>query len=381
MRVLIAPDKFKGSLTAAEVADHLTTGLADAGAQCRSLPLADGGDGSIAAALAAGFTPLQLNVHGATGEQHCSEIAFDTDTTIVEVANTCGLATLPGGIRASMAASSYGFGEAIRAALAPRRRRLVLALGGSASTDGGVGMLAALGYRFLDRSGNLLSPVAGNLDLIHCVDRRHAVDFGAIEVIIAGDVTSPLLGLSGTATVFGPQKGASASQVADLDTGLSNLVAALGRSGVDDAETFARASGSGAAGGIGFAALLLGGTCTSGAEFFLDLLDFDTLAADADLVLTGEGRLDQQTLRGKLPAAVAARAHPRPVIAVVGRNDLDDAAAHAHFADVIAVADLTETDTAADPAHTAHLLELIGHRIGTRWASAEHRKTGRELYR
>ena len=117
MRVLIAPDKFKGSLTAAQVADHLAKGLAEAGAHSRTLPLADGGDGSVAAALASGFHPLPVTVHGATGQNHSTVIALDDHTAIVEVANTCGLSTLPGGVLAPMTASSYGFGEAIRAAL------------------------------------------------------------------------------------------------------------------------------------------------------------------------------------------------------------------------------------------------------------------------
>jgi glycerate kinase len=366
MRVLIAPDKFKGSLTAAEVADHLAKGLVEAGAHCRTLPLADGGDGSVAAALAAGFQPRLVDVHGATGQKHRSLIAFDPETVVIEVANTCGLATLPGGALAPMAASSYGFGEAIRAALALSRPRLVLALGGSASTDGGIGMLAALGYRFLDRSGGLLSPVAENLDAIHCVDRRHAVNLDGVEITVASDVTSPLVGLSGAAAIFGPQKGASAAQVADLDTGLNNLVASLMRSGVDDANTFSHTAGSGAAGGIGFASLLLGATNSSGAEFFLDLLDFDTLAGDADLIITGEGRLDHQTLQGKLPAAVALRAHPLPVIAVVGRNDLNDDAAKGNFADVLAVSDLADSDTSSDPKRTTEILERIGKQIGNR---------------
>jgi glycerate 2-kinase len=365
MRVLIAPDKFKGSLTAAEVADNLAKGLVEAGANTRTLPLADGGDGSVAAALASGFHPLPVDVHGAAGQQHRGLAAFDDGTVIVEVANTCGLATLPGGERAPMAASSYGFGEAIRTALALSPQCLVLALGGSASTDGGVGMLAALGYRFLGRAGDLLAPVAENLDLVHCVDRHHSVDLSGIEVTVATDVTSPLLGPTGAAAVYGPQKGATAAQVARLDAGLENLVAALGRSGVDDAGTFARACGSGAAGGIGFAAMLLGATTTSGAEYFLDLLNFDQLVADADLVITGEGRLDKQTLHGKLPAVVALRAAPIPVIAVVGRNDLDGTV-DTDFADVVAVADFADGDTSRDPARTAELLQHIGIRIGSR---------------
>jgi glycerate 2-kinase len=366
MRVLIAPDKFKGSLTAAEVADNLAKGLAEAGAHTRTLPLADGGDGSVAAALASGFHPLPVDVHGATGENHRGVVAFDGDTTIVEVANTCGLATLPDRVRAPMSASSYGFGEAIRMALTLSRHRLVLALGGSASTDGGVGMLAALGYRFLDRAGDLLAPRAENLELIHRVDPHHAVDFSGIEITVAGDVTSPLLGPTGAAAVFGPQKGATAAQVAQLDAGLENLVAALSRSGVDNAGTLARACGSGAAGGIGFAAKLLGATTTSGAEYFLNLLNFDQLVADADLVITGEGRLDDQTLQGKLPAAVALRAAPAPVIAVVGRNDLDDTV-NTDFADVFAVADFADGDTSRDPLRTAELLQHIGTQIGSRW--------------
>jgi glycerate kinase len=295
MRVLIAPDKFKGSLTAAQVADHLAKGLAEAGAHSRTLPLADGGDGSVAAALASGFHPLPVTVRGATGQSHSTVIALDDDTAIVEVANTCGLSTLPGGVRAPMSASSYGFGQAIRAALAFSPRRLVLALGGSASTDGGIGMLAALGHRFLDRAGQLLAPTPENLDRIHCVDSRRTVNLDGIDLIVAGDVTSPLLGLTGAAAVFGPQKGATAAQVAQLDAGLDNLVAAFTRSGHTDADTLARAHGSGAAGGIGFAAMLLGATTASGADYFLDLLNFDRHVGDADLVITGEGRIDRQT--------------------------------------------------------------------------------------
>ena len=297
-------------------------------------------------------------------------MAFDGGTAVVEVANTCGLATLPDGVLAPMTASSYGFGEAIRAALTLARTRLVLALGGSASTDGCIGMLAALGYRFLDPAGHLLAPTAENLNLIHRVDSSGAVDVGEIELIIAGDVTSPLLGLTGAAAVFGPQKGATAAQVEQLDTGLANMVAAFTRSGHAGADAAARAPGSGAAGGIGFAAMLLGATTASGADYFLDLLDFDHLVADADLVITGEGRLDHQTLQGKLPAAVALRAAPTPVVAVVGRNDLDNDTATTGFADIFAVADLTDKDTSRDPRRTAELLHHIGTHIGTRYAAS-----------
>ena len=191
-----------------------------------------------------------------------------------------------------------------------------------------------------------------------------------IELIVAGDVTSPLLGLTGAAAVFGPQKGATAAQVAQLDAGLENLVAPSPAPGMRGADACAHAPGSGAAGGIGFAAMLLGATTASGAEYFLDLLNFDRHVADADLVITGEGRLDHQTLQGKLPAAVALRAAPTPVIAVVGRNDLDDDTANTEFADIFAVADHTDSDTSRDPQRTAELLQHIGIQIGTRYAGS-----------
>ncbi len=368
MRVLIAPDKFKGSLTAAEVGEHLAKGLAEAGAHSRTLPLADGGDGSVAAALASGFHPYTTSVHGATGRSHSGVVAFDGDTAIVEVANTCGLATLPGGVRAPMTASSYGFGEA------------------SSGTDTGPHTTGARTgrqreYRRWNRDAGrarlplrrprrrTVAPTAKNLDRIHCIDSRRAVDLGGIDLVVAGDVTSPLLGLSGAAAVFGPQKGSTAAQVAQLDAGLANLVAAFSRSGHARADTAARAPGSGAAGGIGFAAMLLGATAASGAEYFLDLLDFDRVVGDADLVITGEGRLDHQTLQGKLPAVVALRAAPTPVVAVVGRNDLNNDTATTGFADIFAVADLTDSDTSRDPQRTAELLHHIGTHIGTRYTT------------
>lgn len=368
MRVLIAPDKFKGSLTAAEVAQHLANGLAQAGAHSTTLPLADGGDGSVAAALASGFHPLPVTVRGATGQRQAI-VAFNADTAIVEVANTCGLATLPSRVRCPMTASSYGFGEALLAARTLGRKRLVLALGGSASTDGGVGMLAALGYRFLDRAGQVVAPVARNLARIHRVDGRGALDLGEFELILASDVTSPLLGPTGATAVFGPQKGATAAQVAHLEVGLENLVVAFTGSGQPHAATAARAPGSGAAGGVGFAAMLLGATTASGADYFLDLLDFDRFVNDADLVITGEGRLDHQTLQGKLPAAVAQRAAPTPAVAVVGRNNLHHHTANTGFAGIFALADLTDRDTSRDPHRTAELLRHIGTHIGTNYAA------------
>ncbi|MEV5838764.1 glycerate kinase [Nocardia sp. NPDC052112] len=364
MRVLIAPDKFKGSLSATEVADNLAHGLARAGVDSVTLPLADGGDGSVAAALAAGMRSRTCVVAAALGRPHHTTIAIDEATAVVEVANTCGLATLPRGVLAPMTASSYGFGEAIRHVIDLGARRVVLALGGSASTDGGVGTLAALGYTFHDHDGRRLTPTAADLHRIDVVCAADAPDLRGIELVVASDVTSPLTGPSGAAAVYGPQKGATAVDIARLENGLDHLVTALQRSGWDNAAAHAATPGAGAAGGCGFAGLLLGARIVSGADYFLDLLDFDRHLLGTDLVITGEGRLDQQTLTGKLPAVVARRAAPIPVVAVVGRNDLT--CPTTLFADTYAVVDYAGTDTAHDPKRTATQLRHIGAQIGQR---------------
>jgi glycerate kinase len=367
MRVLVAPDKFKGSLSATEVADGLAEGLAQSGVDVVTLPLADGGDGSVAAALAAGFQPHTCQVADALGRRRTTTIAVNGATAVVEVADSCGLSTLPRGTLAPMTASSYGFGEAISHAVELGAQRLVLALGGSASTDGGAGMLSALGYSFLNRDGEAMSPLAHNLHHIREIRADNAVDLRGIELIIARDVISPLIGRRGAAAVFGPQKGATISEIDHLEAGLELLVAAMRRSGWPEAPNLAATPGAGAAGGCGFAALTLGGQMVSGAEYFLDLLNFDQLVNGVDMVITGEGRLDTQTLVGKLPVVVAERAAPTPVIAVVGRNDLNGQHT-GPFAAIWAVADYSATDTRHDPKRTAMCLIRIGTEIGQRLA-------------
>lgn len=336
MKVLVAPDKFKGTLTADQVAQHLGRGLAARSVEHRALPLADGGD----------------------GRPHAATVAVDGATAVIEVANTCGLQTLPAGTRAPLRASSRGLGEAVRAALALGTRTLVLALGGSAGTDGGAGLLAALGAVFRDGAGRVLPADGGSLPQIRSVDLAALPDLRAVDIVIACDVRNPLTGPDGAAAVYGPQKGADPRQVRLLDAGLAHLARQL------DAERLAAAPGAGAAGGVGFAALLLGGRVVSGADYFLDLLRFDEHRRGCDVVITGEGRIDDQTRHGKLPAVVAGRAAPTPVVAVVGRNDLTApgrAALGLHA--VHAVAEHATTDPARDPELTARVLSRLGRTI------------------
>ncbi|MEV6560809.1 glycerate kinase [Nocardia sp. NPDC051756] len=365
MRVLVAPDKFKGSLTAAEVARWLAVGLAEVGVGSTQLPLADGGDGSVDAAVAAGFSGRSCTVAGAVGMPSRGRIAVRGDTVVVEVANTCGLSTLSNGRKQPLDASSLGLGQAIRQALRLSPRRVVVGLGGSASTDGGMGLLAAFGFRFLDAEGRVLPPSGRALLEIAGVDRAAAVRLPAVDLVVASDVTNPLTGVDGAAAVYGPQKGASAQEVGLLDRGLRHLVEMLSCNRFPEAGRLAAVPGAGSAGGIGFAAMLLGGRMTSGGEFFLDLLDFDRHCAEADLVITGEGSLDAQTERGKLVAVVARRAKGIPVVAVAGRSEIPRIRWISNgFADVYALADYTDRDTAGDPALTADLLVRIGRRIG-----------------
>ncbi|MFW0788120.1 glycerate kinase [Gordonia sp. CPCC 205333] len=360
MHILVAPDKFKGSLTAADVAARIAQGARNADATTTVLPLADGGDGSVETAIAAGFTREGVTVAAALGNEHETAIAVGADTVVVEVANTCGMSTLPPGVLAPLDSSTVGLGHAVRSAMHHRPRRLVLALGGSASTDAGIGMLSALGYTFCDANGDELIPSAAVLSEIDRIDVNPMAELHDIEIVVAGDVFNPLTGPRGAARVYGPQKGADPNIVARLDESLAQFVNILVRNGFSDAARIARLPGSGAAGGVGFAAMLLGGTTVSGADFFLDLLEFDKHASHADVVITGEGSIDRQTEHGKLLSVLTRRSAPTPVVAIAGRNLLD----HKHwtragFRRIYALDEWTDVDTASDPLLTGDLLEQI----------------------
>lgn len=374
VRTLIAPDKFKGSLTANEVAQALATGLRSAAdvpgttgaVQCELLPLADGGDGSVDAAVASGFTRRSYTVAGPTGQPVQASIAFDGATAVVEVANTCGLGLLPEGKLEALNSSSRGFGEAVLYALSLNPARIVMALGGSASTDGGMGMLTALGYSFRDANGRLLYGSGRALSQIHSIQRTDLPELSDTELIVASDVHNPLRGLHGAPAVFGPQKGAGPGEVAALDEGLGNLVDKMSVAGFADAESLAAHEGAGSAGGIGYACLLLGAKQVSGADYFLDLLDFNARKDNCDVVITGEGSIDEQTLAGKLPAAVARRSGTRPIIAVAGRSLLPkERWAEMALTRVYTLADYTDLDSSKDPYLSATLLQQIGREIGT----------------
>ncbi|MEU8745133.1 glycerate kinase [Streptomyces parvulus] len=324
--MLVAADKFKGSLTAVEVAERVTTGLRRVvpDVVVEALPVADGGDGTVAAAVAAGFERREVRVAGPLGDQVTAAYALRGDTAVVEMAEASGLQRLPEGVLAPLTASTYGSGELLRAALDAGARSIVFGVGGSATTDGGAGMLAALGARFLDADGEPVAPGGGGLAALASADLS-GLDprLAEVELVLASDVDNPLTGPKGAPAVYGPQKGASPDDVTALDAALAHFAEVLAGTesvGARAAE-YAASPGAGAAGGIGYGALLLGARFRPGIEVMLDVLGFAPALERAGLVVTGEGSLDEQTLHGKAPAGVAAaaRAAGKEVVAVCGR--------------------------------------------------------------
>ena len=396
MKIVIAPDKFKVSLPAAQVADAIAAGLRDEWpeAELVTVPVADGGDGTVDAAVAAGLGRVPVTVDGPTGEPVHASYARRGEVAVIELADACGLMRLPGGRPAPLTASSFGCGQVLAAALAAGARQIILGVGGSASTDGGAGLLQALGAQVLDargeplaRGGAALRDVAtldltglhpalrdvGALDLtgLHPALR----DVGALDltglhpalrvssVILATDVVNPLTGPDGAAEVYGPQKGASPEQITELASGLRRWAAVVAAAtGTDRSQ----APGAGAAGGVGFAALaVLGAQARPGIELVLDLVDFDAALDGAALVIIGEGSLDTQTLAGKAPVGVARAAARRgiPVVAVAGRSTLtDDQLATTGISRVYTLTDL-EPDPVRSSAQASTLLRRVGQAL------------------
>ncbi|MER7181029.1 glycerate kinase, partial [Streptomyces hyaluromycini] len=312
--MLIAADKFKGSLTAVQVAERVTAGLRRIvpGLDVEALPVADGGDGTVAAAVAAGFERHERAVAGPLGQEVTAAFALRGGTAVVEMAEASGLQRLPRGVFAPLTASTYGSGELLRAALDAGARTIVFGVGGSATTDGGAGMLSALGARFLDEEGEPVPPGGGGLADLARVDLS-GLDprLSAVDLVLASDVDNPLTGPKGAPAVYGPQKGASPDDVAALDEALTHFAKILEAEAGPRAVEYATAPGAGAAGGIGYGALLLGARFRPGIEVMLDVLGFAPALERAALVITGEGSLDEQTLHGKAPAGVAGAGRPR----------------------------------------------------------------------
>lgn len=377
MRVVIAPDKFKGSLSAPDVARHLSAGLQQAVADFEAIliPVADGGEGTLDAAVGSGFTRRSATVTGPMGQPVTAGFAIRGQEAVIEMAAASGLALLPSVIQGGApdsetanGATSLGTGELIRAALDLGCRKFILGVGGSANTDGGAGVLQGLGAAFLDAEGNEL-PGGGA-----ALSRLDRIDFSGLDTrledarfTLASDVDNPLLGPSGAAAVFGPQKGATPADVTALDAALANFVSVLAGEIGSRAGRAAVAPGAGAAGGVGYIAIAaLAATRRPGIDVVLEFTELEQRLDGADLVITGEGSLDEQSLLGKTPMGVA-RAAARagiPVIAVCGRSTLSpQQLAEAGFTAVHALTDF-EPNVEKCMAEAGPLLEELGKHIG-----------------
>ncbi|MBC3422990.1 glycerate kinase [Pseudomonas sp. RW3S2] len=339
MKVVIAPDSFKDSLDAAGVARAISAGLAKVWPEAERVecPMADGGEGTMEAIVAATEGEQRRQVVrgplGAPVEASWGWLA-QSRTAVIEMAQASGIQLLPSGERDACRSSTWGTGELIAAALAAGAQRIVLAIGGSATNDAGSGMLRALGLRLLDSEGQALAE--GGLALAQLA-RIDASDLdprlAEVQFEVAADVDNPLCGPNGASAIFGPQKGATPEQVLLLDQALGHFADHCAQLLGEDVREF---PGCGAAGGMGFAAkAFMGARFRPGVEVVAELAGLDGLVRGADLVITGEGRFDAQTLRGKTPMGVArvAKRHGVPVVVIAGTLGEGYEALYAHGID------------------------------------------------
>ncbi len=324
MKIILAPDSFKGSLSAIEVCSHLEEGIKRVfpDAEISQLPVSDGGEGLVEVMVAAtngkikkiqANDPLERPIETAFG------ILGNGHTAVIEMAAASGLPLLTKEEQNPLKTSTYGTGQLIKAALDENVNKIIIGIGGSATVDGGTGMAAALGAKFFDADGKELSPSGGAISKLDKIDVS-GIDprLKDVEIEVACDVDNPLTGDTGAARIYGPQKGATPEMVEILESNLSKLAEHIRQDIGIDVENEA---GAGAAGGLGAGLLAFtGGKLVSGIDIALNNIDFDTNVQNADLVITGEGRIDHQTFFGKVPVGVSTRAEKFgvPVIAIGG---------------------------------------------------------------
>lgn len=370
LHIVLAPDKFKGTMTAAGVVDALAKGVrrVDPDAVITQLPIADGGDGTVDTAVACGMTAVPIVVSGPTGQPVSATIGVSGGTALIELADCCGLKRLPDGVHAPLDANTLGLGQAVAAALDRGCRDIVVGVGGSASTDVGAGLLVALGARLLDRTGCELPPLPHLFSDVVAVDLSR-LDPRASEARyrVATDVDSPLLGPLGAVAVYGPQKGVTPDLAGPLEAGIAHLAVLIETAA---RRTVATRPGMGAAGGVPVAlAAVFDTEVMSGAEYILNLLDLPEKLRGADLVVTGEGRFDEQTLSGKGPAAVLEFARSAHVPGVVVAGDVRVTEAQLGQLDVRAYWSLIDrvSDPASALSQVASLLREVGAEVVTWW--------------
>ncbi|PSV14141.1 glycerate kinase [Photobacterium kishitanii] len=341
MKIIIAPDSYKESLTAMEVATAIEAGFRQVmpNAEYIKLPMADGGEGTVQSLIdASNGTIVHHPVTGPLGEQVQGffGIMGNGKTAVIEMAAASGLHLVSPEQRNPMLTTSYGTGELILAALEQGVEHIIVGIGGSATNDGGIGMAQALGVQLLDSNGQSLGFGGQALAQLATIDISH-IDprLATIKLEVACDVDNPLCGAKGASAVFGPQKGATPAMVTELDQNLAHYAAIIERDLAIDVKHMA---GAGAAGGMGAALLgLFKAQLRSGIEIVIDAVNLDAIVKDADLVITGEGRIDSQTINGKTPIGVAraAKKFNKPVIGIAGCLSQDCGVVYEHGIDAV----------------------------------------------
>ena len=324
MKIVIAPQGFKGGISGLEAARAIARGVLAAAPEAETvlLPVADGGDGTLHALVdATGGEIFTSMVTGPINQQVEAQwgVMGDGRTAVIEMARASGLAMVPSRRRNPKVTTTLGTGEILKEALERGYKSVMVGLGGSATNDGGAGMATALGVRFLDSSGDALPPGGAALARLDRIDTSGLLDrIAGADIVAATDVTNPLCGPTGASAIFGPQKGASKEVVAELDAALRNFAQVVKR---DTGHDVLDVPGAGAAGGLGAGLIAFAGAkIRSGIDLVCQVLDFDRHLVGADLVITGEGRADRSTVFDKAPVGVArhARAHGVPTILLAG---------------------------------------------------------------
>ena len=341
MKIVIAPDSYKESLSALEVANAIEQGFREIwpDADYVKLPVADGGEGTVEAMVEATTGRIvEVDVTGPLGEPVTAfyGLSGDERTAFIEMAAASGLEQVPVALRDPLKTTSWGTGELIRHALDAGVDHIIIGLGGSATNDGGAGMVQALGAKLLDAQQNEIGKGGAARDALAQIDiSRLDPRLAACRIEVACDVTNPLIGKEGASAVFGPQKGATAETIDRLDTALAHYAQIIARDLEVDVLELA---GGGAAGGMGAALYAFcGAQLRRGIEIVTDALQLDECVADADLVITGEGRIDSQTIHGKVPVGVAkvAKRYNKPVIGIAGSLTADVGIVHEHGLDAV----------------------------------------------
>lgn len=341
MKIVIAPDSYKESLSALEVATAIELGFREIWPEAEyvKIPVADGGEGTVEAMVAAMQGHLvHVDVTGPLGNtiQAFYGLSGDERSAFIEMAAASGLEQVPANLRDPLKTTSWGTGELIRHALDAGVEHIIIGIGGSATNDGGAGMVQALGARLLDAQDEDIAHGAMGLESLTRIDISQLDPrLAGCRIEVACDVTNPLTGKEGASVVFGPQKGATAEMIPRLDRALTHYAQLIAR---DLDVNVLELAGGGAAGGMGAALYAFcGAQLRRGIEIVTDALRLDACVADADLVVTGEGRIDSQTIHGKVPVGVAkiAKRYNKPVIGIAGSLTADVGVVHEHGLDAV----------------------------------------------